>query len=112
MTDSRPTRIKLKLERDGGPGTRVSTVSADQRDWAAMEGADISYDATPVTGTRYMGFNAAVRAKLYAGTWEEFNARDCVSADFIAGKVVAVQLGSAEGEQGLDPGQKDQNDDA
>lgn len=44
--------------------------SSDQRDWVALEAAEIK---GAITAFRYLAYNAAARAGLYKLSWERFN---------------------------------------
>lgn len=89
-------RVPVTVEMDDG---RKVTVVADQRDFAAAEGADLDRRSQVHTWVRYIAFNAMVRTKQYAGAWQEFNTRDCVEA-------TDVMEESDDTEDGLDPGRK------
>lgn len=87
--------VKVRVELDDG---RALVAVADQRDFAAAEAMAID-PATKNTWVRFIAFSALARAKTYGGTWEAFNATDCIEAS----DVPEVPAGD---EQGLDPGRK------
>jgi hypothetical protein len=53
-------------------------VRTDQRDYAGLEAAEIK---GAISAFRWMAWNAARRAKLYTGPWEQFNDVDCVEVE-------------------------------
>lgn len=89
-------RIPVTVEMDDG---RTLKVTCDQRDFAAVEAADISREQRH-TWVRYIAFSVLVRTKQYGGSWEQFNTVDCVEASDVVEE-------STDAEDGLDPGRKD-----
>lgn len=90
------TQIKLDVELDSG---ETYQVIADQRDLALREAQDGVEGM--FTSVRYLAWSAAVRAKRYAGSWEQFNTTDCAE--------VVSPGDEAEAGDGLDPGRKGQS---
>jgi hypothetical protein len=56
---------------------RELEVSADQRDWAAMEILELPA-AAPIARTRALAWSALKRAGHYNGRWDRFAEHDCV----------------------------------
>jgi hypothetical protein len=83
------------VEMDGSPALRVVS---DQRELAKLEAADLPDG--PHTRARYIAWAAAVRKGMYAGSWEQFNTRDCIE---VVNDPDAPN-DDPEDEQGLDPG--------
>ena len=89
-------QVAMAVEMADG---RMLSLTVDQRDYAALEAADIGPDQ-PHTYGRHLAYTAACRAGLYSKSWEDFNTRDCVET------IHASKLADAEGdEDGLDPTQ-------
>ena len=88
-------RVPVTVEMDDG---RTVKVVCDQRDFAAVEGADIGRGQQH-TWVRYIAFNAMTRGKQYSGSWEQFNAVDCIEASDVVEE-------SDDADDGLDPGRK------
>jgi hypothetical protein len=89
-------RFRVELELEPGGSSTVSVV-VDQRDFAAVEAAEITSE-TKHTWMRYMAWNAMKRAGTYAGTWEAFNGRECVEV---------ADEGPAGADDANNPGHKD-----
>lgn len=88
-------RVPVVVEMEDGRSVKLS---CDQRDFAAVEGADITR-VQRHTWVRYMAFSAMCRTKQYSGSWEQFNAVDCVEASDV------VEEADSD-DEGLDPGRK------
>lgn len=92
-------RTDLVVEMDDGG---VVKVTADQRDYAALEAAPDEIHVGPLTRSRYLAWAALRRTGQYQDDFAKFNGADCVSVD-------APDDGDdqdGEGEHGLDPGRK------
>ncbi len=89
-------RVPVSVEMEDG---RIIKVVCDQRDFAAVEGAEIDRHAHMHSYIRYMAFSALTRMKKYSGTWEQFNTMDCIEASDVVEE-------SDDAEQSLDPGRK------
>ena len=88
-------RTTIRVELDDG---HALDVVADQRDFAAAEGADIG-SSLPNTWVRYCAWSALTRTKKYTGSWEQFNTVDCVEASDAPEEQPTP-------DDGLDPGRK------
>lgn len=73
------TTTKVPLVAQMEDGNNLSVV-ADMRDFAKWEIQPEAGLPNPATFTRsrFLAWSAARRAKLYAGSWMEFNEQDCV----------------------------------
>jgi hypothetical protein len=88
------SKTTYSVEMDDGSDFEVT---ADQRDWAAMEAKEFPPAAT-ATRVRFMVWSAARRAGQIKDGWERFNSTTCVS--------VEAQEDESEDEEGLDPGRR------
>lgn len=68
-------KVDLRILMDDG---NTLYVTADQRDYARWE---TQPESGSITQSRFLGWSAAQRAKVYAGSWIEFNTVDCVQVD-------------------------------
>jgi len=87
-------KVPMTMEMDDG---RTLKVVIDQRDYAAVEAAEINSATSPNLWSRFLAYNAAHRTKQYGGTWEQFNSNDCVEA-------VSHSSEESDDAEGLDPG--------
>jgi hypothetical protein len=83
------------------------TVTADQRDYAALEGFDQIGDEQYTLRQRYLAWHAAKRTNVVSVAWKEFNERLCIQAST---PDAGEEPEESEDEQGLDPGQKTASD--
>lgn len=91
-------QVPVRVVMDDG---RELTALVDQRDFARAEAQQIP-DTAQQTMVRFYAWSALSRTKQYGGSWEEFNATDCVEATD-----VLEEPAGADGEP--DPGRTDQS---
>jgi len=90
-------RVPVTVEMDDG---RELKAVIDQRDYAAVEAAEIDPATHRNTWVRFLAWSALARTKQYGGPFEVFNTTDCVEATHREPEVPAGD------EDGLDPGRK------
>jgi hypothetical protein len=88
-------RVPVTAELEDG---KIINGLADQRDFAAAEGANIVRERAPLTWVRYVTWHALHRTGTYQGNWEAFT-EQCVEA------YDGEQEEPAGDDAGLDPGQ-------